>query len=117
MSLSQVAKTQDWIKRTLPENSYSPEYQELKFLIHRRLLDRINLEALSSIVGDRARAEVIILRAAELPEQRQSTEFCAIDFKSTGAGKWIKLQCGSRKGIFGSRHSKKPEGMRKVEGR
>lgn len=58
MSTSEVAKTHEWMKRTMPEQSYSPEYQELKFLIHRRLLDRINLEALSSIVGERARAEV-----------------------------------------------------------
>jgi pilus assembly protein CpaF len=69
MSLSQVAKTQDWIKRTLPENSYSPEYQELKFLIHRRLLDRINLEALSSIVGERARAEVRAVVAKLVEEE------------------------------------------------
>ncbi len=70
MSLSQVTKTQDWIKRTLPENSYSPEYQELKFLIHRRLLDRINLEALSSIVGDRARAEVRAEPGGKRPHDR-----------------------------------------------
>jgi pilus assembly protein CpaF len=69
MSLSQIAKTQDWIKRTLPETSYSPEYQELKFLIHRRLLDRINLEALSSIVGDRARAEVRAVVAKLVEEE------------------------------------------------
>jgi pilus assembly protein CpaF len=34
------------------------EFQEIKFTLHRRLLDRINLEALSSIVGDRARIEI-----------------------------------------------------------
>src|SRR6201982_2110979 len=34
------------------------EFQEIKFTRHRRLLDRINLEALSSIVGDRARVEI-----------------------------------------------------------
>jgi pilus assembly protein CpaF len=69
MSLPQVAKTQDWLKRTLQEGSYSPEYQELKFLIHRRLLDRINLEALSSIVGERARAEVRSVVAKLLEEE------------------------------------------------
>jgi pilus assembly protein CpaF len=69
MSLSQVSKTQDWIKRTLPETSYSPEYQELKFTIHRRLLDRINLEALSSIVGERARAEVRAVVAKLVEEE------------------------------------------------
>jgi pilus assembly protein CpaF len=69
MSLPEVAKTQDWIKRTLSEQSYSPEYQELKFLIHRRLLDRINLEALSSIVGERARAEVRAVVAKLVEEE------------------------------------------------
>jgi len=34
------------------------EYQELKFTLHRKLLDRINLDALASIDNDRIRAEV-----------------------------------------------------------
>lgn len=36
----------------------SPEYQELKFTLHRKLLDKINLEALASIDNQRVRAEV-----------------------------------------------------------
>jgi len=35
-----------------------PEHQELKFTLHRKLLERINLEALSAIDDDRARTEV-----------------------------------------------------------
>src|ERR1700730_13757476 len=35
-----------------------PEYQELKFTLHRKLLDKINLEALASIDNQRVRAEV-----------------------------------------------------------
>jgi pilus assembly protein CpaF len=35
-----------------------PEYQELKFTLHRKLLDRINLDALAGIENDRIRAEV-----------------------------------------------------------
>jgi pilus assembly protein CpaF len=35
-----------------------PEYQELKFTLHRKLLDRINLDALASIENDRIRDEV-----------------------------------------------------------
>ena len=35
-----------------------PEYQELKFTLHRKLLDQINLDALSSIDNERIRAEV-----------------------------------------------------------
>lgn len=36
----------------------SPQYQELKFAIHRKLLDRINLEAVYSMPGERVRMEV-----------------------------------------------------------
>src|SRR6202795_3413288 len=35
-----------------------PEYQELKFTLHRKLLDKINLEALASIDNQRVRNEV-----------------------------------------------------------
>jgi pilus assembly protein CpaF len=38
--------------------AYTPEYQDLKFTLHRKLLDRINLEILSSMGGDRVRAEI-----------------------------------------------------------
>ena len=47
-----------WVSRLFTENYVSPEYQELKFSIHRKLLDRINLEALSVVSSDRVRAEV-----------------------------------------------------------
>jgi pilus assembly protein CpaF len=36
----------------------SPQYQELKFSIHRKLLDRINLEAVYAMPGDRVRQEI-----------------------------------------------------------
>ena len=36
----------------------NPEYQELKFRLHRRLLDKINLEALASIENEKVRLEV-----------------------------------------------------------
>jgi pilus assembly protein CpaF len=38
--------------------AYTPEYQELKFTLHRKLLDRINLEILSSMAGERVRNEI-----------------------------------------------------------
>ncbi len=38
--------------------SYTPEYQDLKFTLHRKLLDRINLEILSSMAGERVRNEI-----------------------------------------------------------
>ncbi|HSU66317.1 MAG TPA: ATPase, T2SS/T4P/T4SS family, partial [Tepidisphaeraceae bacterium] len=36
----------------------NPEYQELKFTLHHKLLDRINLDVLAGIEDDRIRAEV-----------------------------------------------------------
>ena len=47
-----------WVGRLFNPQSYTPEYQELKFAVHRKLLDRINLEALSSVASERVRNEV-----------------------------------------------------------
>ena len=40
------------------KGSLKPEYQELKFTLHRKLLDKINLEALAAIDNQRVRGEV-----------------------------------------------------------
>jgi pilus assembly protein CpaF len=51
-----------WDQRLLRNASrkagLNPEYQELKFTLHRKLLDRINLDALAAIDDDRIRSEV-----------------------------------------------------------
>jgi pilus assembly protein CpaF len=49
---------QDLLER--PDTSGEPnrEYQELKFTLHRKLLERINLDALANIDDDRIRGEV-----------------------------------------------------------
>jgi len=47
-----------WVARLFQSGSATPEYQQLKFALHRQLLDRLNLEALSSIPGERARLEI-----------------------------------------------------------
>ena len=47
-----------WVGRLFNPQSYTPEYQELKFALHRKLLDRINLELLSSVASDRVRSEI-----------------------------------------------------------
>jgi pilus assembly protein CpaF len=47
-----------WVGRLFTQPAFSPEYQELKFILHRKLLDRINLEALSSVASERVRIEV-----------------------------------------------------------
>src|ERR1700709_2311223 len=47
-----------WVDRLFTQSAFSPEYQDLKFTLHRKLLDRINLEMLSSVAVDRVRSEV-----------------------------------------------------------
>jgi pilus assembly protein CpaF len=59
-----------WVNRLFNQQESSPEYQELKFTLHRKLLDRINLEALSSMAGERVRAEVRTAVAKLVEEQR-----------------------------------------------
>src|ERR1035437_701065 len=46
------------VSRLFSKEGSTPEYQELKFTLHRKLLDRINLEALSSMSSERVRADV-----------------------------------------------------------
>jgi pilus assembly protein CpaF len=54
---------QTWEQRLLknagrPKTALKPEYQELKFTLHRKLLDKINLEALATIDNQRVRGEI-----------------------------------------------------------
>ena len=59
-----------WVGRLFDPQSYTPEYQELKFALHRKLLDRINLEALSSVASERVRNEVRTAVARLVEEER-----------------------------------------------
>src|SRR3979411_2650755 len=56
----QVSWEQRLLKNSGRNNkaSLKPEYQELKFSLHRKLVDKINLEALASIDNQRVRSEV-----------------------------------------------------------
>lgn len=56
--------------RAAPGEGYTPEYQEFKFALHRKLLDRINLEALSSMASERVRAEIRAAVAKLVDEER-----------------------------------------------
>mgnify|MGYP001038808617 CR=1 FL=1 len=47
-----------------------PEHQELKFTLHRKLLDRINLEVLSTLPTERARAEIRAAVARLVEEEK-----------------------------------------------
>jgi pilus assembly protein CpaF len=59
-----------WINRLFNSDAYTPEYQELKFTLHRKLLDRINLEALSTMASDRVRAEIRAAVAKLVEEEK-----------------------------------------------
>ena len=59
-----------WVNRLFSHEESTPEYQELKFTLHRKLLDRINLEALSSMAGERVRTEVRSAVARLVEEQK-----------------------------------------------
>ncbi len=59
----QTTQQMNWEQRLLKnagrsKGSLKPEYQELKFTLHRKLLDKINLEALATIDNQRIRGEV-----------------------------------------------------------
>jgi pilus assembly protein CpaF len=62
MSTAEVTAGPDWEQRLLRYSArpveLKPEYQELKFTLHSKLLDRINLDALATIDDDRIRGEV-----------------------------------------------------------
>jgi pilus assembly protein CpaF len=63
-------KETGWVNRLFTREGYTPEYQELKFTLHRKLLDRINLEALSSMAGERVRAEIRVAVAKLVDEEK-----------------------------------------------
>src|ERR1700739_2501027 len=57
------AQQASWEQRLLkasgrPRSTPTPEYQELKFTLHRKLVDKINLDALASIDNQKMRSEV-----------------------------------------------------------
>jgi len=60
---SKTTQQVSWEQRLLKnvgrqKSNLKPEYQELKFTLHRKLVDKINLEALATIDNQRVRAEV-----------------------------------------------------------
>src|SRR4030081_3412801 len=59
-----------WVNRLFTPEGSTPEYQELKFTLHRKLLDRINLEALSALAGERVRAEIRAAVAKLVEEEK-----------------------------------------------
>src|ERR1017187_8081302 len=70
VSRTNVQRETGWVNRLFNSEQSTPEYQELKFTLHRKLLDRINLEALSSMSGERVRAEVRTAVARLVEEEK-----------------------------------------------
>jgi pilus assembly protein CpaF len=60
----------DWATRIRETRAVPSEYQELKFALHRKLLERINLEALGTLPGERMRTEVRLAVARLVEEER-----------------------------------------------
>jgi pilus assembly protein CpaF len=58
-----------WVNRLFAATAPTPEYQELKFALHRKLLERINLEVLSSLGGERVRGEIRMAVSKLLEEE------------------------------------------------
>ncbi|MEN6536194.1 MAG: CpaF family protein [Bryobacteraceae bacterium] len=65
-----VNRETPWGSRGANRQTYTPEYQELKFALHRKLLDRINLEVLSSMAGERVRTEIRTALARLVDEEK-----------------------------------------------
>ncbi len=72
MPQSALAKREAaWVVRLFNRESYSREHQELKFTLHRKMLNRVNLEALSALPEQRMREEVR-LAVSRLVEEEES---------------------------------------------
>ena len=56
--LQELSWEQRLLRNASRKTELKPEYQELKFTLHRKLLDRINLDALANIENDKIRDEV-----------------------------------------------------------
>ncbi len=81
MKVEEIHAGPDWEQRLLRYSSspgeLKPEYQELKFTLHRKLLERINLDALAGVDDDRIRGEVrqaVLAMVAEEPNLLTAAE-------------------------------------------
>jgi hypothetical protein len=76
------------------KGALKPEYQELKFTLHRKLLDKINLEALAAIDNQRIRAEVRQASSSLIDSSRR----CSVRLKSSRSATrcWTKCSAWDR---------------------
>ena len=59
-----------WEKRLFRSDTVVPQFQDLKFALHRKLLDRVDLESLSLMPPDRAKTEVRAAISSLVDEER-----------------------------------------------
>src|ERR1044072_5063203 len=67
---SQARREAGWVARLFQQEAYTPEYQQLKFSLHNKLLNRVNLEALSALSSEKARGEIRVARAKLVEEEK-----------------------------------------------
>ena len=70
-SASLTKKEASWVIRLFNREAYPPEYQELKFRLHREMLSRVNLELLSALPELQMRDEIRGI-VAHLVEEEES---------------------------------------------
>jgi len=63
-------RTAQWTPASMAREDFSPQYQELKFAIHRKLLERVKLDTLSALGEERMRREVRAVVAKLIEEER-----------------------------------------------
>ncbi len=68
-SRSVTRKDAGWVARLFEAHTYPREYQELKFTLHRKLLDRVNLEAVSILPDEQMKQEIRTAIASLLDEE------------------------------------------------
>ncbi len=68
-SRSVTRRDAGWVARLFEAHTYPREYQELKFTLHRKLLDRVNLEAVSVLPDEQMKQEIRTAIAALLDEE------------------------------------------------
>ena len=78
-NLSLASREASWVTRLFHQEAYSPEYQELKFSLHRKMLSRVNLEALSGLSEERMRSEIRASVARLVEEEESPLSFAEKD--------------------------------------
>ena len=72
-------KDEGWVSRLFNHNTFPPEHQDLKFTLHRKLLNRINLEAVSILPEAQMRMEIRAAVSRLVDEEQAPLSFAERD--------------------------------------